>query len=93
MSGIAGLGEADMINCRDVATLLETEQLAGEPLWRRLQVRLHLSMCRHCRALKRQIAQLGSAARRFRTRIEAEVDEKDLAERLSRRLRGNGGAA
>lgn len=51
-----------MIRCKDVATLISTDQLASQPVWRRLAVRAHLMMCRHCRRFARQIALLKRAA-------------------------------
>ena len=41
---------------------LSTGQLADAPLGRRVGVRLHLMMCRHCSAFKRHLDALGRAA-------------------------------
>lgn len=75
-----------MISCREVATLLNKDELQQLGVWKRLQVRLHLGMCRHCSLFARQIQQLRSAARGLRAGIDAEQPATDLPARLSRKL-------
>jgi predicted anti-sigma-YlaC factor YlaD len=76
-----------MMTCKEVSTLMSTGGLDGAR-WRvRLAVRLHLSMCRHCRAFKRQLEALARAARTLSTSLETELPkdfEATLSERLSR---------
>ena len=74
-----------MISCKNVAKLLMSDQLQAQSWWRRMEVRLHLAMCRFCSRLARQIEQLRSATRRM-----SEQDEADsgLEDRLIRRLSG-----
>ncbi|MGD9548371.1 MAG: hypothetical protein AB7V45_12610 [Candidatus Krumholzibacteriia bacterium] len=72
-----------MLKCNEVSRLAATEEIARAGLLRRLEYRLHLMMCRHCRTYVRQVALIGDAARRlFGTagddpatvaRLEAEV--------------------
>ena len=55
-----------MLSCREV-TEQATEYLEGDlSFWRRLVIRLHLGMCRHCQEFVRQIeltaAALGTGA-------------------------------
>lgn len=57
-----GLGLDYMMTCKEVSTLLSTGQLDDAPLTRRLAVRLHLAMCRHCTAFRRQLERLARAA-------------------------------
>ena len=52
-----------MMTCREVSTLLSTGQFDDAPLTRWLAVRLHLAMCRHCTAFRRQLERLSRAAR------------------------------
>ncbi len=75
-----------MISCRNVAKLLLSDELSGLGWWRRMEVRMHLSMCDHCSRLARQIRQLRSAARQMRDRKEP--DDRELEDRLIRRLSG-----
>jgi len=74
-----------MISCKNVAKLLMSDQLETQTTWKRMEVRLHLAMCRLCSRLARQIEQLRSGARE--SRIHSEPDP-ELEERLIRRLSG-----
>lgn len=80
-----------MMTCKEVSTLLSTGRL-DDAAWRtRMAVRLHLSMCRHCRAFKRQLESLANAARSLSSDHHAEPPadyEAKLFERLERRQRG-----
>ncbi len=73
-----------MISCKNVAKLLSSDQLQSQSLWKRMEVRLHLTMCIFCSRLARQLRQLGSAARETHTVNEA---DPDLEERVISRLR------
>jgi hypothetical protein len=75
-----------MLRCRDVSTLISTDTLASAPWTRRLAVRLHLAMCRHCRRFARQIELLRRSARTMGREFDAEAPELD--ERIRRRLSG-----
>jgi len=74
-----------MISCKNVATLLMSDQLQSQSWWKRMEVRLHLAMCRFCSRLARQIEQLRSATRRTTEQEEADAG---LEDRLIRRLSG-----
>lgn len=74
-----------MISCKNVATLLMSDQLQAQTWWRRMEVRLHLAMCRLCSRLARQVEQMRSAARRTSDQDEA---DPGLEDRLLRRLSG-----
>lgn len=63
MPGRKGLDLDSMMSCKEVSTLLSTGQIDDAPLTRRLAVRLHLAMCRHCTAFRRQLERLTRAAR------------------------------
>jgi hypothetical protein len=74
-----------MISCKSVAKLLLSDQLSSQGWWRRMEVRLHLAMCRFCSCLARQLEQLRSGARQAYEQGEA---DPGLEERLIRRLSG-----
>jgi hypothetical protein len=74
-----------MISCKNVAALIMSDQLQAQSWWKRLEVRLHLAMCRFCSRLARQIEQLRSVARRTTDQEEADSSFED---RLIRRLSG-----
>lgn len=75
-----------MITCHDVSMLVSTGELPEASLARRLSVRMHLAMCRHCRAFRRQVEIIGRAARVAGLAFERELD-KEFASRLVQRLR------
>lgn len=52
-----------MPSCREISRAVASDALEGAPMRRRLGVRMHLLMCRHCRRYARQIRALGRAAR------------------------------
>ena len=54
-----------MLLCKDVTRLAASEALQSAPLGRRLGVRLHLIMCRHCRRYVGQLAAIGAGARQL----------------------------
>jgi len=72
-----------MISCKSVAALLMSDQLQSQSRWRRMEVRLHLAMCKFCSRLARQIEQMRSSARKV---ADQETPDPGLEERLIRKL-------
>jgi hypothetical protein len=52
-----------MPNCKEVARLVASDELADAVWSDRALVRLHLLMCRHCRGYAAQLRAIGAAAR------------------------------
>ncbi len=52
-----------MLNCKEVARLIASDELADAVWSDRALVRLHLLMCRHCRGYAAQLRAIGAAAR------------------------------
>lgn len=67
------------MRCRDVARAIAAGELEQVPLGRRVAVRLHLLMCRHCRRYAAQIRAIGQAARELFREAPA---EQAVVERL-----------
>jgi hypothetical protein len=61
-----------MMTCKEVSTLVSMGQLDDAPPARRMAVRLHLMMCRHCRTFSRQLRLIGRAARSIARDVERE---------------------
>ena len=80
------MGTPTMMTCKHVSTLFSTGAVAAAPLTVRLGVRLHLLMCRHCRAFKRQIEALGRAAHRASAAFDEEPSQEFEAH-VTQRLR------
>lgn len=74
-----------MMTCKEVSTLVSTGGLADASLRVRLAVRLHLSMCRHCRAFKKQVEALAKTARVLSASLDMELP-KDFETTLSATL-------
>lgn len=67
-----------MLNCREVTSQADA-LLEGELSWYpRLQVRLHLAMCRHCRRFVSQMRLLRAALRRRGQPGAVEITESQV---------------
>lgn len=75
------------MTCKEVSTLMAQNGLASASLGRRLTVRLHLAMCRQCRAFRRQLEAISQAAR---SRAERQEPGPEFEARLIQRLRDGG---
>jgi predicted anti-sigma-YlaC factor YlaD len=75
-----------MMTCKEVSMLISAGGLSDAPFARRLAVRLHLAMCRHCRAFRRQVEAVASAARAAGAALEAEPPH-DFESKIAQRLR------
>ena len=51
-----------MLNCREVARLIASDELADTGWSKRALVRIHLLMCRHCRRYAAQLRAISTAA-------------------------------
>ena len=85
MSRWEGTGAFAMMTCKEVSTMMSMGNLDAAPWRTRLAVRLHLSMCRHCRAFKRQLEALAKVARALSLSCDAELP-KDFEATLSASL-------
>jgi hypothetical protein len=80
-----------MIRCRNVAELLTSDRLRDAGFGTRLQIRMHLWMCRHCARLARQVRLMGAAASKLAAAIGSEKNGaagNGLESRLLRKLSG-----
>lgn len=76
-----------MMTCKEVSTLVSMDQVAPAPLARRVVIGVHLMMCRHCRAFRRQLLGLGRTARLASDDVAREPAagfENRIVERLRR---------
>jgi hypothetical protein len=76
-----------MMNCRTVAARVAAGP-SGRISWWRLDVRLHLLLCRHCRRFAHQMRQLGLASARCRETLEPGESGEEFEARVTRRLGG-----
>ena len=52
-----------MYRCSEVVRLISTDEFASAGFFKKLGIRLHLMMCRHCARYFRQLRALGAALR------------------------------
>ncbi len=79
--GCAGVER--MLSCKEVARILASGALDEYTWGRRLALRLHLLMCRHCRRYARQLRAIAAAARGL---WREESEDPSTLERLSRTI-------
>jgi NMD protein affecting ribosome stability and mRNA decay len=63
-----------MLPCREVVELVGTDRLASATIRERIGVRLHLLMCRHCRAYVRSLRRIAETARRLAAAVSPAAD-------------------
>lgn len=81
-----------MITCRQVATLLTSGEVEQQGGWGRMEVWLHLWMCKNCSRLARQIKQIRQAGKRLRSMFESEqpaAGADELKVRLLKKLQAS----
>lgn len=76
-----------MLKCREVSRIVATGEIEELPWMKRIEMRLHLMMCNHCREYLAQIFALGRGVRRI---FGLEEDAETLA-RLERKILADGG--
>ena len=67
-----GLGAIPMMTCKEVSTLVSMGEVEHAPWRMRIGVWMHLAMCRHCRAFRREMALIGRVTRLVATAFERE---------------------
>ena len=72
-----------IMNCREIAALLDTDQIQSRKLIDRIQIRVHIWTCWHCRRLARQIAWLKKIARQS---VDLEATNPGLEDRILQKL-------
>ncbi len=75
-----------MLRCREVARILASDQLRDASWIRRLSMRIHLAMCRHCGRYGKQLDLIGTEVRRSSAATDA--DESAL-QRIEQALRNS----
>jgi len=67
-----------MLNCKEVTRLLSESQERRLSVYERMQLRMHLAMCRGCSNFEKQMNFIREACRRYTTRL-GEGDPPDGA--------------
>ena len=78
-----------MLRCREISKLVSESMERDLPLRRRLEVRMHLMMCRMCAGFARQVRLLRRAAREYPERLgpDENAPEARLSEEARERIK------
>ena len=68
-----------MLNCEEVSRLVSQSMEQKLSLWRRVNLWLHLSMCKLCSGFAKELRQLQTAARRHAEQAEDDPHLADAA--------------
>ena len=68
-----------MLRCRDISKLVSESMERQLPFRQRMQVRVHLMLCRLCAGFARQIRLLRRAAKQDSERVAADVSTPGVA--------------
>ena len=83
-----------MLNCHDVSHLIASSESDELGFMKRLEIRLHLMMCRHCNRYAQQIKALGAGARRLVGAQEPTAAElRQLENEICDKICNHGGGA
>ena len=79
----------DMLNCKDVTKIIASSERSH---WRRrLEIRMHLLMCKHCRKFSLQLDAIKTGVRKLFEPNQADAYQdsqiKDLEDRILRKLK------
>lgn len=75
-----------MYSCSEVAKLIASDEHLSAPALRRVEIRLHLLVCKNCARYKRQLRAIAEALRNFGSRIpdsETGAAKERILDRLS----------
>ena len=78
-----------MLKCNQVSHLVSTGEVTELGFMKKMELRMHLFMCGHCRRYVAQIQAIGQAARDMARQTDARTDqlehmEKEIKSRVNR---------
>ena len=65
-----------MLKCKDLTRMIASDETEDFGFMKRMEVRFHLFMCKHCREYSGQIRSIGRGAKKMAA--EAEPDREQL---------------
>ena len=65
-----------MLKCRDLTRLIASDETEDFGFMKRMEIKFHLFMCKHCRDYAGQIRSIGQGAKKMAA--EAEPDQEQL---------------
>jgi len=76
-----------MLTCKDVSKLVSDSLDRTLPLRQRIAVRLHLMMCRMCRAYQKQTLLLRNAVKTYARSLDKQDPSEHLPEDAAQRIK------
>ena len=76
-----------MISCKAVTDIVASDGLVDASRWKKIEVWLHLAMCRHCARFAQQLATIRTIARGFMAQSASEPVRADLEQRVLDRIK------
>jgi len=81
-----------MLKCREVSKLVATDAVGELGFMRRLELRMHVLMCRHCHRYLQQIRTLGQGARELADRDASSPERlQEIEEEILEQVRDDPG--
>jgi len=68
-----------MLSCEEISKLVSESFEQKISLWKRLNLRFHLSMCRLCRRFHKDLVHLNQESKHIAEQFEKEVDKESSA--------------
>ena len=83
-----------MLKCRDLTILIASDGIEDFGFMKRMEIKLHLFMCKHCRNYWAQIRSIGQGAKKVAAEAEPDQEqlrrlEKDICEKICGHDRGS----
>ena len=69
-----------MLKCKEVSSLVSSDDLVGAGFMKRMEVRMHLLMCKHCARYFDQIKSVGQGAKNLAQNQEANSEQIERME-------------
>lgn len=69
-----------MLKCKEVSSLVSSDDLVGAGFMKKLEVRMHILMCKHCARYFDQIKSVGQGAKNLAHNQEANSEQIERME-------------
>lgn len=78
-----------MLKCNQVSQLVSTDEVQELGFMKKLEFKMHIMMCVHCKRYVQQIKSLGTGARHWATGCEAEPQQlRRMEEKVLEEVKG-----